>query len=91
MCIRDRSSGMDIIAGKTDEIHQQEHPRKTKIYLTVTLQIEPHPECNGNRYPTEIEYPGKEIGKDVYKRQGYNGRNRRSLYGYTVKNICQLA
>ena len=22
---------------------------------------------------------------------GYNGRNRRSLYGYTVKNICQLA
>ena len=53
---------MDVIAGKTDEINQQEHHRKTKIYLTVTLQIEPHPECNGNRYPTEIEYPGKEIG-----------------------------
>lgn len=47
---------------QTDEINQQEHHRKTKIYLTVTLQIEPQPECNGNRYPTEIEYPGKEIG-----------------------------
>ena len=58
-----------IIAGKTDEINQQEHHRKTKIYLTVTLQIEPQPECNGNRYPTEIEYPGKESQQDNGSKQ----------------------
>lgn len=50
-----RCSRMDIISGKTYEIHQQEYHRKAQVHFTVALQVKPQTKSNGHRYPTQVK------------------------------------
>ena len=40
---------------------------------------------------SEAEAKPEASKKHTSQYNSYNSRNRRSMYGYTVKNICQLA
>ena len=48
-------------------------------------------------FPSSIEFKSdgesekNAISEHTSQYNSYNSRNRRSMYGYTVKNICQLA
>ena len=57
-----RSSGMNVITDKANQVYQKEHHGKAQVQIPLLLQIKPYAESHRDRHPAKVEDAGEDVG-----------------------------